>query len=203
MKEYIDRSLNFNKYIELLETLLSAGKTTGPNQSESMVGYGRLNLARMRRIKKTVELDEGESSQLAALDIDWIWLVITEGWCGDAAQNIPVIEKLAKMNPGIETRYILRDENPDLMDRFLTNGARSIPKLISIDRKSGKILGTWGPRPKAAQDRFIELRSQGIEKSAITEEIQRWYLADRGRSLQREIAQLTSEWSRPGVALAA
>jgi hypothetical protein len=97
----------------------------------------------------------------------------------------------------------LRDENPELMDRFLTNGARSIPKLISIDRKSGDVLGTWGPRPKAALDLLAEQMSRAIEKPVISENIQRWYLADHGRSLQAEIAELTDRWARPSLAKAA
>ena len=203
MKEYLNRSLSFTEYIALLDRLLSEGKTTGPDQSESRIGYGRLNLSRMRRLEKTVELDQNVRSKISSLNVDWIWLIITEGWCGDAAQNIPVIERVAEANQGIETRYILRDENPEVMDQFLTNGTRSIPKLIAIDRKSGRVLGTWGPRPKAAQDMFAEQRSSGIEKPVILENIQRWYLADRGSSLQKELADLANEWIRTPLAQAA
>lgn len=203
MKKYIDSSLSFNEYISLLDKLLSEGKTTGPNQSESMVGYGRLNLTRMRRLDKTIELDETIMGSVAALDVDWVWLVITEGWCGDAAQNIPIIEKVAAANSGIETRYILRDENPELMDQFLTNGSRSIPKLIAIERESGEVLGTWGPRPKVAQELFTELKSRGMEKPLINENLQRWYIADRGLSLQAELAGLAADWARPSLAKAA
>jgi hypothetical protein len=140
---------------------------------------------------------------IAELDVDWIWLVITEGWCGDAAQNIPVIEKIAEANRGIETRYLLRDENPELMDRFLTNGSRSIPKLIAIDRKTLEILGTWGPRPELAQALFEQQKSAGLGKPEIIENIQRWYLQDRGRSLQGELADLSLWWARGPLALAA
>jgi len=203
MKEYIDRSISFDEYIALIDSLLAEGKTTGPKQSESMFNYGRLNRARMGRLEKTVELDHRTRAHMAGLDVDWVWLIITEGWCGDAAQNIPVIEKIAEANRGIETRYILRDEHPELMDRFLTNGSRSIPKLIAIDRRSGEIIGTWGPRPQAARDLFNEQKSRGLEKNAILENIQRWYLADKGRSLQNEIAELGETWSRSPLALAA
>ena len=203
MKEYIDRSISFDEYIAIIDGLLAEGKTTGPEQSESRFNYGRLNRARMQRLEKTVELDDFTRERIGALDADWIWLIITEGWCGDAAQNVPVIEKIAKANPGIETRYILRDEHPELMDRFLTNGSRSIPKLIAIDRRTGEIIGTWGPRPQAARDLFNEQKSRGMEKNMILENIQRWYLADKGRSLQNEIAELAEIWSRSPLALAA
>ena len=203
MKEYIESSISFDEYIDLLDSLLAEGKTSGPKQSEAMFNYGRLNRGRMERLEKTIEIDDSTRSRIGELDADWIWLVITEGWCGDAAQNIPVIEKIAAANAGIETRYILRDEFPELMDQFLTNGSRSIPKLIAIDRRSGEVLGTWGPRPKAAEDLFYEQKSSGIKQHAIHENLQRWYLADRGRSLQNEIADLAEVWSRLPFARAA
>jgi len=203
MKGYIESSISFDEYISLIDSLLAEGKTTGPKQSESMFNYGQLNRARMERLNKTIEIDDSTRSRIAGLDASWIWLIITEGWCGDAAQNIPVIEKIAAANPGIETRYILRDEHPELIDGFLTNGSRSIPKLIAIDRRSGEVLGTWGPRPKPAQDLFYEQKSSGIEQHTIHENLQRWYLTDRGHSLQNEIAGLSDIWSGSLVAKAA
>jgi hypothetical protein len=195
MTKYIDRSLAFDEYRSLLDRLLAEGKTTGADQSEAMLGYGRLNRARMKRLETTAVLDEVVESAIANLDVDWIWLILTEGWCGDAAQNIPVIEKIAAANHGIETRYLLRDENLELMDRYLTNGSRSIPKLIAIDRKSGNVLGSWGARPQAAQELFYRLKDEGLEKPAIMEQVQRWYLADNGLSLQREFVELTTKWA--------
>lgn len=203
IKEYLDRSMSFSEYLGLIDSLLADGKTTGPNQSEAMTNYARLNRQRMSRIGKTLELEPEIVNEVAALLVDMTWLVITEGWCGDAAQNIPVIEKLAAANHGIETRYILRDENPELMDQFLTAGARSIPKLIGVDNVTDAVLGTWGPRPEAAQAYFREMKAAGVEKPLINENMQRWYLADRGRSLQFEIAELLSGWSRQNLAKAA
>jgi hypothetical protein len=203
MKEFLTRSLTYTDYIGLIDRLLDENKTTGNNQSDVMVGYGRLNRARMRRLDNSIEIDPAFSSAVASLDLDMIWLVITEGWCGDAAQNIPVIEKVAAANPGIETRYILRDENSSLMDKFLTNGARSIPKLIAIDRQSCTVIGTGGPRPAAAQHQFEEQRSAGIDKPLLMENLQRWYHRDRGRSLQAELVELAAEWSQANYALAA
>jgi len=202
-EKYLDRSMSFSEYLALIDRLLIDGKTTGPNQSEAMYGYGRINRRRMARIAKTLELEPEIASAVALSDVDTTWLVITEGWCGDAAQNIPVIEKVAAANHHIATRYILRDEHPELMGRFLTDGLRSIPKLIGIDNATGKVLGTWGPRPEAAQEYFREMRAAGVASSLLHENLQRWYLADRGRSVQFEIAKLLSEWSRQNLAKAA
>jgi len=203
MKEYIEKSLSFSEYTDHIDRLLAEGKISGPNQSEALIGYTRLNRTRMDRIAKTIELDDDVRTEIAAQDVDWIWLVITEGWCGDAAQNIPIIEKLAAANRGIEARYILRDENLELMDRFLTGSARSIPKLIAVDRRTGDVLGTWGARPQKAQELFVELKAAGIEKPELMERLQRWYLADRGRSLQAEFVDLVRDWSKSTAAKAA
>jgi hypothetical protein len=193
MKEYLDRAMTFDEYLALIDHLLAEGKTTGTNQSESMVGYGRLNRQRMWRLEKTVEL-EIETVMIAhANERKMIWLIITEGWCGDAAQNIPIIEKIAAESARIETRYILRDENLGLMDRFLMGGARSIPKLIALDAVTLEVLGTWGARPAAAQKLFSDLKEQGIEKPAIMEHLQRWYNEDKSASIQKEFIGLLEQ----------
>lgn len=197
MKKYIDNSLSYSSYLALIDELLEVGKTTGPNQSESMVNFTRLNRQRMQRLDKTVELSESLKAAVRSVTRNMIWLVITEAWCGDAAQNIPPIEKIANLSDRIETRYVLRDENPELMDQFLTSGARSIPKLIALDAETFEVLGNWGARPDAAQKLFYGLKEQGLEKPAIMEQLQRWYNADRTLSLQNEFKKLLTEWGNP------
>ena len=195
VEKYLKKSLSYAEYVKLIDDLLLEGKTTGTNQSYAMFNYGKLNRQRMHRLEKTVTLEPETVFSIRSLDVKWIWLVITEGWCGDAAQNIPIIEKIVAENPGIETRYILRDENLDLMDQYLTNGARSIPKLIALDADTLEVLGTWGARPKAAQELFYQLKEQGIEKPQIMERLQRWYNNDHSRSIQREFREVTAEWA--------
>lgn len=198
MREYIEKAMTFAEYEKLIDGLLAEGKTTGTNQSVAMVNYGKLNRQRMHRLEKTVHLDEEVREAARKVTRPMIWLIITEGWCGDAAQNIPVIEKIAAENDKIRTLYILRDENLDLMDRFLTNGARSIPKLIALDADTLDVLGSWGARPAAAQTLFEEMKANGIEKPVILEEMQRWYNSDKTRSLQQEFAVLVQNFARAG-----
>jgi hypothetical protein len=204
MKEYLDKSLTYSEYIKLIDDLLLDGKTTGPNQSEAMFGYAKLNRQRMHRLEKTVDLSVELSEAVKRAQRKMIWLVITEGWCGDAAQNIPVIEKIAAASSNIETRYVLRDENLELIDQFLTGGARSIPKLIALDAWTFEVLGTWGARPAAAQELYNELKARNLEKPLIMENLQRWYNDDKSRSIQLEFAQLIEQWeAAPGSAAAA
>jgi hypothetical protein len=167
MKRYLDASLSFGEYERLIERLVQEGKTTGPKQSESLANFTRLNLRRMHRLAKTIELGDDTKAAAVSNQQPQVWLIITEAWCGDAAQNIPIIEKIAAESDIIETRYILRAVPPGLIDRFLTFGARSIPKVIAVDATSYEILWTWGARPKTAQDLFSQLREEGLEKSEI------------------------------------
>ncbi len=182
--------MTYGEYTGLVESLLKEQKSTGPEQSASRVEFSKLNLHRMRRIEKTFVVDESLRARLRKNDRPMIWLILTEGWCGDAAQSVPAIERIAAESDVIETRYVLRDENPELMDAFLTNGARSIPKLIALDPADLAVLGTWGPRPRAGQVYFDELKRSGLDKSAINEKMQRWYNEDRHRSIQSDLEEL-------------
>ena len=196
MKEYIEKSMTFAEYIKLIDDLLLDGKTTGPNQSEAMFNYGKLNRQRMHRLEKTVGLNESLAKKSHNNQRKMIWLIITEGWCGDAAQNIPIIEKIAAESEHIETRYVLRDENLELMDAYLTNNARSIPKMIALDAETMEEIGTWGPRPQLAMDYFYEMRESGLEKPQMMENLQRWYNSDKNQAIQAEFEELLADWSK-------
>jgi hypothetical protein len=196
MKEYIEKSMSYAEYIKLIDDLLLEGKTTGPNQSEAMFNYGKLNRQRMHRLEKTVLLNESLREKVQNNRRKMIWLIITEGWCGDAAQNIPIIEKIAAESDLIETRYVLRDENLELMDAYLTLNARSIPKLIALDALNLEEIGVWGPRPQEAMDYFLEMRESGMEKPQMMENLQRWYNADKNQAIQVEFEFLLSDWTQ-------
>jgi hypothetical protein len=122
-------------------------------------------------------------------------LVITEGWCGDAAQNLPILNTIAEAIEGIDLKLILRDEHLDIMDQFLTNGGRSIPKLIAIEKESNEIIGVWGPRPYKAQQMMVEFKENPtVEYSEFVKEVQLWYARDKGKSVEKEIIDLLDKW---------
>lgn len=195
---YLQKSTTYEAYKQLVEDLLAAGKSTGPQQSEAMTHYSQLNLQRMHRVEKTIQVLPEVREQLIRVSRPQVWLVLTEGWCGDASQSLPVIKTLAALNTNIGMRILLRDENPELMDRYLTNGiSRSIPKLIAVDPATGKELFTWGPRPAALQESFYGMRSEGLPYEVIKEELQRWYNKDKTVTIQQELAALATETSKP------
>ena len=203
VEKYILKAFTYDEYRNLVDKLVNEGDTTGPEKSASRIDYTKLNRQRMARLDKTVVLSEPVRMAAALNTRPMYWLIITESWCGDAAQNIPVIEKIAAESGIIETRYILRDENLELMDGFLENGARAIPKLVAMDRKSFEVISTWGSRPEALKELYAKIKAQGSDKAVISEALQRWYNTDKGGSLQSEFCELIKSWSRTTSAVVA
>ena len=114
-------------------------------------------------------------------------LVIAEDWCGDASNTVPIIAKLVDSAPGLELRVILRDENPELMDQYLTNGARSIPIVIALDDKFEEV-GHWGPRPTELQAWVMANRAT-TPKTELYPQVRKWYARDRGETTLREVLE--------------
>jgi hypothetical protein len=165
--------------------------TTGTNQTEHILQYARLNIQRMRRVDKTIVLLPELREALAGLQQRYVWLTLTEGWCGDAAQIVPVLEAIVKASDGkLESRYLLRDENLDLMDRYLTGGGRSIPKLLVLHADTLTEAATWGPRPAPAQAMYQELKSQNLPFEEFAIRLHGWYAHDKTQSTQRELLAL-------------
>jgi hypothetical protein len=203
MRHELTNPRTYAEYKEMIDSLLAEGKTTGPIQTEAKVAFTRLNRRRKDRVEKTVELSEEIRNAVNNLDRPMTWLVISEAWCGDGAQSVPVIEKIAAENDKIKTVYLLRDENRELVEELLGAPDLSIPKVIAIDDASSEVLGVWGSRPKPAQELFLKLKSDGVDKDVILEEIQRWYNADKGRTLQQEFVTLLARWNERRAAAAA
>lgn len=191
----IQKSLSYAEYLKSTEELLSQGKTTGPNQSADYVHYTNLNFHRMKRLDKTVEINAELKSLITQIQTPQTWLVISEVWCGDAAQNVPLLQKIADLSNKIELKIILRDENIEVMDLYLTNGGRSIPKLIALENETLNELYTWGPRPASIQNVMNELKAANItEISEIVEKIQIAYNHDKSQSFQNEFVTLLTEY---------
>ena len=187
----ISKSCSYNEYRSLIFTYAQEGKTTGLISSPDYINYTKLNESRMHRLDKTIEVTQETKALLENLSKEYIWLVISETWCGDAAQVVPVINKMAEVASKIDLRIVLRDENEDLMNLFLTNGTKSIPKLIIIEKETGEVVGDFGPRPTQAKQLIIDYKAaHGVVDETAKIELQKWYLADKGVSIQNEINAL-------------
>lgn len=198
-----DQAFTYATYRGLLDSLLAEGKTTGDNHAADMLEYARMNIVRMSRLDKTVRMTDDVRHSLETYPRPLRWLTITEGWCGDAAQIIPVIDQLAAVAPVIEHRLILRDEHPAVMDAFLTNGGRAIPVTIVMDASTNEVLAHWGPRPEGAQAIMNEAKPRMLaaktqeERDHIFHEtkvdLQKWYAADKGRSIQQSMMAILEQ----------
>lgn len=185
--------LDFTTYCTLIDQLLEEGKTTGGQEDTEFVNYARLNRQRMRRIEKTEVLRPDLILLLHALKSHpWGLMVFTEGWCGDAAQIVPWINKMQEASAGaLKVTYLLRDAQLEWMDHFLTNGSRSIPKAVLYDLKDGTILRTWGPRPAFIAAKLAELKKDTtLSKELISENLHSWYNKDKGQAIQDDFVKL-------------
>lgn len=186
----LQNSYSYTEYRTLVSKLISEGKSTGNEQSADLLHYSELNEVRMNRLEKKLKLDLEVEKALQNLKSKQTWLVITEGWCGDAAQILPIIKLMADASENIDLKIVLRDENDALMNQFLTNGAKSIPKLLLLDENSN-LINHWGPRPEAAKNLILDYKAKnGIVDEAIKIALQKWYLDDKGISTIKEIVGL-------------
>lgn len=196
--ETLKNVYTYDEYRNMIDRLLSEGKTTGENHSDAMLHYTKMNVHRMKRHDKHTDLNEELVERLGQVESEWTWVALTEAWCGDAAQSLPIINKMAEVNDNITFRLILRDENLDIMDQFLQNGrSRSIPKLICVDSNTHEVLGDWGPRPQEAQELYDNLRNnEDMQYQEVAERLHKWYAKDRGQSIQKEFLHAIDEWER-------
>jgi hypothetical protein len=192
---HLETACTYEEYRIMLDELLTRNLTTGPKQSPEMAQLAKVNIQRMYRWDKTLVLQEQLINLLKGVQKKWIWLVLTEGWCPDSAQNIPVMAKMAGQNENISLKLLLRDENPEVMDKYLTNGARSIPKLICLQADTLEEVGTWGPRPAVLQQRVMEHKhNPQVPDKEFKESLQAWYAKDKAQHLQQEFQELIAKW---------
>ena len=193
----IKKTYTYSEYRQLSQKLITDKSCTGDEISPERVRFTKLNEYWMKRLDKTFLIDPELKAMLQENDRELSWLVIAESWCGDTGQNLPIIAKLAEMSPYINLEIILRDEHPEIMDQYLTNGGRAIPKLICFDRISGKELGTWGPRPARISQMVQDYKKENIPfiKKDFLEKLHQWYTRDRGAAIQDDFKKLLRKWN--------
>ncbi|MFS4415947.1 thioredoxin family protein [Maribacter sp. 2307ULW6-5] len=191
LTEALNDSISYDEYIALVAQLAKEGKSTAPEQTDALADYTLLNDKRMKRWNKVFKLPQEALAQIGRFSLPVTWLVITESWCGDASPALPVMNKIAVQNPQIALRIVLRDQHPELMQQFLTNGAMSIPKLIQLQTDTKTVLGTWGPRSRKATALVqAHKEAHGSIQPEFKEELQMFYNKDKGRSIMEELLEL-------------
>lgn len=190
MKTLIEKSINkamdYTQYNLLFKQLVEENRSTG-EETQEKTDYTKLNFSRSKRLDKTAQTSEESLSVFKNISEKQTWLVISEPWCGDAAQTLPFLNKIAQLSEHIDLKIVLRDDNLELMDLFLSNGSQSIPIVIMVDEDMD-VLQSWGPRSKAATKLVSDYKTEhGVIDDAFKEMLQVWYNNDKGISIVNDI----------------
>lgn len=186
-QHYFEKGISYSEYLENM-TEEAENPIDSPNSH-----FVPMNLQRAKRIGKTVKLTDDILATLNRLQHPIKWLVISEHWCGDASQIMPVLHQIAANSNGkIDMRIVYRDQHLELMDAHLTGTSRSIPKLIQLDQQFG-ITATWGPRSAEAQRMVLELKSNPETAATYSEILHTWYAKDKQQAIQQELNLLLSK----------
>ena len=183
--------MDFITYQQIFQQILSDPNPQGLYEDPDYLNYTKLNWSRQQRWLKNGILNEGLAIIIENIREEQNWTIITEPWCGDAAHIIPFLHRLSELNPLIKVNYQLRDKEPFLIEHYLTNGSKSIPKFIIADNKNND-LAVWGPRPAACQALYFQLLKDHVDMEQKKIALQQWYNTDKGVTLQKELAVILS-----------
>lgn len=183
--------MTFSEYLSYFEEVLEDPESHEVYQNEDYYQYTKMNWARMNRWLKRFEPSEDIIRLISGITEEQHWIVITEPWCGDAAHSVAQLYQMVKDNPNIDFDLQLRDSEPFLIEDYLTNGGKSIPKLI-IRNEVGHDKAIWGPRPEKLQIIFEQMKAESKDFDEIKEVLQKWYNEDKGEEIQKELLALLS-----------
>lgn len=188
-------TFSYSEYFSLTEQTANGDLSLIHSLPPEKIEAVKMNVQRMKRIYNTFQPSQQLSELIQKIPGKMEWIIIAEPWCGDGAQNIPVLAKIVAASNKIDLKIILRDENPGIMEAFLTDGKKAIPKLICIDQHQHKLLGTWGARPIKMQQLFVDCKNNNARShEECLKELHLSYAKDRGESLQQEVIQLLENW---------
>lgn len=181
--------MTYTEYTAIFNEILTAETPNAPYDNPDYLNYTKLNESRQRRWDKRGELSEETIEAIKSIDKPQFWIIITEPWCGDASHNVPFLVKMAELNPLITYDIQLRDAEPFLIDNYLTNGGKAIPKMVARNNQ-GEDLYVWGPRPEQAQKLFLELKASNADFEQQKIALQEWYNENKGVDIQKELKSL-------------
>lgn len=178
--------INWSEYETLFTEILEGKEKNSPYDKPAYLEYVKLNKSRQDRWLKKGSLNEELKQSILSINDKQTWYAITEPWCGDAAHSLPFFKMMADLNSNIELKIVRRDTPPFMIEDYLTNGGKSVPKVIARNSMN-EDLWVWGPRPKEAQNLYLEMRDNNLDFNDQKIKLQQWYNKDKGQSLQSEM----------------
>ena len=190
----ISETISWQQYLALAQQYVNTNDKPEKYRDEKMLRYTYENVERIQRVLEQMKVETKLYNTLNTLGVKWTWVVLTEPWCGDAAQVVPALYTLSTCSENIDFRILLSDSHSDILDQFLTKGSRSIPKLICINELQ-EVIGTWGPRPAILQQLVLAQKDDTTKTFGDkVRSIHQWYEQDKTNTLQEEFVQLVKEW---------
>ncbi len=189
-------TLSFEEYLQLTKDIVEEKiPRAGIYTADNTFRYTRSNLVRMKKVLDNIVLNQKLYNLLSDLEERWIWLVVSEPWCGDASWGTPALCLIASASEKIEFRILLRDTHPEIISAYQTAGTDSIPKLICLRKSDLKELGTWGPRPKELHEMVLKFKDDvNFDYRESVRKLHAWFDADMTKSTQEEIIDCVKEW---------
>lgn len=189
-------TISFDEYKQLTRDIVSEQiPRAGIYENDSTFRYTRSNMERMEKVLQNIQVSQKLYNALSELQEEWVWLVLSEPWCGDASWGTPALHVIATCSDKIEFEILLRDKHPEIMKDYQTEGTDSIPKLICVRKKDGKVLGTWGPRPLILQSMINEFKNSGsFDYRESVRKLHAWYEQDMTISIQDELLDEVKKW---------
>jgi hypothetical protein len=193
----LSQTIAWGEYYNIARRYAEADDRPELYRDEKMLRYTRENIGRMDHILDTINIESKLYNLLAALRRDLTWVALSEPWCGDASQVVPVLYTIASCSDKIAFRILQSDAYADVMNAYLTDGSRSIPKLVCLDTQTMEELGTWGPRPAALQNIVLENKDDtSLSFGAKVRMVHHWYENDKTASIQEEFIDLIKIWDK-------
>jgi thiol-disulfide isomerase/thioredoxin len=190
VNEASNKAISYTQYRALVQAHVLNGSNSGKKATEMLAAFTAVNDQLMERLDKTLKILPENQEFLSTFNKEVYFLIITESWCGDAAQTMPMMNQVARA-AGVDFKVVLRDQNSVLIDQFLTNGGRSIAKLILVDANTNLPMATWGPRPtKATQLVDEEKAAKGLLSTEFKQELQNWYNKDKGKDTENDLVEM-------------
>lgn len=185
VKKYWENSLTLSEYLKVGEDRLN-----DINTPEDFKNYYELGVHRSNRALKTYKTDSDLLNSFRLKNFKGKILIISEPWCGDASSTVPAVARFFE-EVNIETRIFLRDQNPSLIDMFLTDGTQSIPKVLILNDHCD-VTDSWGPRPEYGLELLRKFKQNPTiyPREEFYNDLQVYYAKNRGKDAINEILQL-------------
>ena len=191
IKDSLNNSIDYDNYYRLMQKLVQDKYTTGDVLSDSHVNFTLLNEKCMSRWNKRLKVSNKDKKEIMKFNSEMIWLIISESWCGDAAHILPVLNAVAELNDHFDLRIALRDDNKELMNLFLTDGKRAIPKLIMLNSNTLEVIDSYGPRPFIVTEIVEDFKTKNGQLTPdFKEHLQHWYNQDKGQTIIHDLIDL-------------